>query len=498
MFFTYLRRELNQRKRQTLLVAIALGTSIGLIIVVNAASAGIGDAQKTVLSGLYGIGTDISVTKSVQPTQDGRGFNFGPGGPDAGGTTALSQTRLTVPRFSGTFDQNTLSQISSTKGVAKAAGTLRLSQIVFKGSITTGTQAQTTPTAPQDPNAGGRRGFGGGNFNVDMTSIEGVDPTGATVGPLSGVNVTSGRNFQASDATTMNALVDATYATAQKIVVGATFNVGGKPFTVIGTVASASASPETASNVYIPLSQAQTLSSSAGLLTNVYVSADSSSNTGSVQKSIEALLPDATVSSQADLAQNLSGSLSSASTLVNALSKWLSIIVLLVAFLIAILFTTSGVTRRIRELGTLKAMGWKTSRIVRQIMGESLVTSFIGAVIGLILGLVGIFVVNSVAPTLSAAVARPGRFGAGGPGAGFGGGGGGAGFTPPAGGFGGRGTGFGRAAANATTLKLHIGMNISTLILAVAIAIIGGLIAGSFGSWRASRLSPAVALRSAA
>jgi putative ABC transport system permease protein len=492
MFFTYLRRELNQRKRQTLLVAIALGTSIGLIIVVNAASAGIGDAQKTVLSGLYGIGTDISVTKSVQPTQGGRGFNFGPGGPDAGGTTALNQTRLTVPRFSGTFDQNTLSQISSTKGVAKAAGTLRLSQIVFKGSISTGAQAQTTPTAPQDPNAGGRRGFGGGNFNIDMTSIEGVDPTGATVGPLSGVNVTSGRNFQASDATTMNALVDATYATAQKIVVGGTFNVGGKPFTVIGTVASASASPETASNVYIPLSQAQTLSSSAGLLTNVYVSADSSSNTGSVQKSIEALLPDATVSSQADLAQNLSGSLSSASTLVNALSKWLSIIVLLVAFLIAILFTTSGVTRRIRELGTLKAMGWKTSRIVRQIMGESLVTSFIGAVIGLILGLVGIFVVNSVAPTLSAAVARPGRFGGG-----FGGGGG-AGFTPPAGGFGGRGTGFGRAAANATTLKLHIGMNISTLIVAVAIAIIGGLIAGSFGSWRASRLSPAVALRSAA
>ena len=174
MFFTYLRRELNQRKRQTLLVAIALGTSIGLIIVVNAASAGIGDAQKTVLSGLYGIGTDISVTKSVQPTQNGRGFNFGPGGPDAGGTTALSQTRLTVPRFSGTFDQNSLTQITSTKGVAKASGTLRLSQIVFKGSIASGTEPQATPAVPQDPNAAGPRGFGGGNFNVDMTSIEGL------------------------------------------------------------------------------------------------------------------------------------------------------------------------------------------------------------------------------------------------------------------------------------------------------------------------------------
>jgi ABC-type antimicrobial peptide transport system permease subunit len=222
------------------------------------------------------------------------------------------------------------------------------------------------------------------------------------------------------------------------------------------------------------------------------VAADSSSNTNSVQKAIEALLPDATVSSQADLAKNLSGSLSSASSLVNALSKWLSIIVLLVAFLIAILFTSSGVTRRIREFGTLKAIGWKTNRIVRQIMGESLVTSFFGAIIGLAIGVVGIFVVNSIAPTLSASVVSPGRFGRG-PG-----GPGGGGFRPPAGGFTGRTTGFGRAADNATTLKLHIGMNVSTLILGVLIAILGGLIAGSYGSWKASRLSPAVALRSVA
>jgi putative ABC transport system permease protein len=490
MFFTYLLRELNQRKRQTLLIAIALGTSIGLIIVVNAASAGIGDAQKTVLGGLYGIGTDINVTKSVQPTRDERGFNFGPGNANADGTTALRQTQLTIPPFSGTFDQNTVSQISKTQGVAKASGTLRLTQVVFKGDIATGTlgaQEQTTPAEPQDPNTR-RPGFGGGNFNVDITSVEGVDPNISTVGPLSGVNVTSGRNFQISDAASMNALVDSAYAKAQKIVSGATISVGGENFTVIGIVASASASPETASNVYIPISQAQTLSESTGLLTNIYISADSSANTAALQKDLQALLPDATVSSQAELAENLSGSLSSASTLVNAFSKWLSIIVLLVAFLIALLFTSSGVTRRIRELGTLKAIGWKTSRIVRQIMGESLVTSFIGATIGLAFGLIGIQVVNLIAPTLSAAVAIPGRFG----------GGGGGNFQPPAGGFGGEGTGFGRAAANVTTLKLHIGMNLSTLLIAVAIAIVGGLLAGSFGSWRASRLSPAVALRSVA
>jgi ABC-type antimicrobial peptide transport system permease subunit len=488
MFFTYLRREISKRKRQTLLVSIALGTSIGLIIVVNAASAGIGDAQKTVLSGLYGIGTDISVTKSIQPTQGGRGFNFGPGNADSSGASTLNQTRLTVPIFSGTFDGQTLEQIKNTKGVSRIAATLKLSQIIFKGSIA---GAASNPTTPQDPNAR-PRGFGGGNFNIDLTSIEGVDVSITNVGPLSGVNIDKGRLFQAADANTQHVLVDSTYALAQKIDVGSTVTVGNGTFTVVGTVSSASSSPETSANLYIPLAQAQALSSNPDLVTNIYVAADSSSNTNSVQMAIEALLPDATVSSQADLAKNLSGSLSSASSLVNALSKWLSIIVLLVAFLIAILFTSSGVTRRIREFGTLKAIGWKTNRIVRQIMGESLVTSFFGAIIGLAIGVVGIFVVNSIAPTLSASVVSPGRFG-GGPG-----GPGGGGFRPPAGGFTGRATGFGRAAENATTLKLHIGMNVSTLILGVLIAILGGLIAGSYGSWKASRLSPAVALRSVA
>jgi ABC-type antimicrobial peptide transport system permease subunit len=233
-------------------------------------------------------------------------------------------------------------------------------------------------------------------------------------------------------------------------------------------------------------------------VTNVYISADSSANTAKIKSTLEALLPDATVSSQADLAQNLSGSLSSASSLVNSLSKWLSVIVLLVAFLIAILFTSSGVNRRIREFGTLKAIGWKTNRIVRQILGESLVASSIGAAIGIIIGVVGIFIVNAVAPTLSASIAAPGRFGGRGfqpPAGGFPGGGN---FQPPAGGFGGRGTGFGRIAENATTLKLHIDLNFSTLLIAILIAMAGGLLAGAYGSWRASKLSPAVALRSIA
>jgi len=38
-------------------------------------------------------------------------------------------------------------------------------------------------------------------------------------------------------------------------------------------------------------------------------------------------------------------------------------------------------------------------------------------------------------------------------------------------------------------------VNLTTIALAVALAVAGGLIAGAFGGWRASRLRPADALR---
>ena len=116
-----------------------------------------------------------------------------------------------------------------------------------------------------------------------------------------------------------------------------------------------------------------------------------------------ALLPDATVSTQSDLASSVSGSLSTASDLIGKLGTWLSVIVLAAAFLIAILFTVSGVSRRTREFGTLKAIGWSNGRVVGQVAGESLVQGLIGGVAGLVIGLAGIAVINVISPTISSA-----------------------------------------------------------------------------------------------
>ena len=50
------------------------------------------------------------------------------------------------------------------------------------------------------------------------------------------------------------------------------------------------------------------------------------------------------------------------------------------AFGLASLLTMSAVSRRVREFGTLKAIGWSSRRIIRQIMGEALAIGLIGGV----------------------------------------------------------------------------------------------------------------------
>ena len=64
-------------------------------------------------------------------------------------------------------------------------------------------------------------------------------------------------------------------------------------------------------------------------------------------------------------------------------------------------------------------------------------------------------------------------------------------------GGGGFGGGFRRAAADTShTVAVHLNptVTIGVIVLAVVLAVAGGVIAGSFGGWRAARLRPAEAL----
>ncbi|MDN3309795.1 ABC transporter permease [Microbacterium oryzae] len=479
MYRTYLRRELAGRKRQTMIVAAGLAIAIALVIIVSALAAGVRDAQNQALASVYGVGTDLTVTGAVAEPGErgGQRFEFGAEDGTTGddGSTQVSQSRLSTEPGRSTLEASTVQTASAADGVAAASGALALQNTTFGGELPSAPTEQSTQqqTPPEGGAPGGR--FGGGSFNLDSISVLGVDADAVTVGPLSSATVSDGRSLADSDAGAFVAVVDETYATTNELAVGDSVELGGQEFEIVGVVASASASADTAADVFIPLDVAQELSGAGDVVSTVYVQAASAGDITAVQADLTSELPDATVSSQSDLAATVSGSLSSASGLITSLGTWLSVIVLAVAVVLAVLFTISGVSRRTREFGTLKAIGWTNGRVVRQVAGESLVQGALGGVIGVVLGVVGALIIDAVHPTVAA------------------------GASDTASGMGGMGPG-GPAGLDMTTSEIVLSapLDVGIIALAVVLAVAGGLIAGAIGGWRAARLSPAEALRSVA
>jgi putative ABC transport system permease protein len=475
-FLTYLRRELRRRMRQAVFIALGLALGIGLVITVIGASSGVKQAQAKVLRALYGIGTDVTVTtkpkrpngKPTTGQQSAAGPAAGPGGGSRAqvcinGKCYSSGTIDTLASDSyGPLSQATTAAIARLRHVSAAAGGLLLTdnRIVLPSGSDSTLQPPTS------------------------VSVDGTDISHPRLGPLSNATISSGRTFTAKDENANVALVDSNYATSHNLKVGGTVTVAKTAFTIIGIVTQPQASSPP--SMYIPLARAQakaidpaTGKSMKGTVNTVYVTAASAADIPAVQHEITTLLPSATVTSSSDLASEVTGSAASAAKLAGALGRWLAVLVLIAAFAVASLLTMAAVARRVPEFGTLKALGWRGGRIVGQVLGESVTTGIIGGALGVGLGFAGVAIIDKIAPKLSAAIPT--------------GAGGGGGLQTQTGGGG--PVGVSPAASHATVaVPMSASVTIGAVALAVLLAVAGGLVAGSFGGWRAARLRPAAAL----
>ncbi|MFK0122095.1 ABC transporter permease [Streptomyces nigra] len=486
MFFTYLRRELRRRRKAALVVASGLALGIALVIVVSSVSSGMSKAQDKVLQSLYGLGTDMTVTKAAEPAASASErprFRFDARDDDSG--EEQSSDRVMVQGFQ-TLSAATVTKVGEQDGVADAVGGLSLQVLKVSGEFTRGQFQQDGDSGQRGgpPGQGGDgqpqgevRG-GGADFDVNSYTVYGADVTRTGIGPLTSSKITSGRTFKAAETDAKVVVADTSYAKEKKLKTGSTVTVKGTKFKVIGIATPDSG--DAAANLYMPLKRAQTLADAKDKVTTIYVRASDSQRIESVKSAIQKNVSGTTVTTSADLADTVSGSLSTASSLATRVGTWLSVAVLVAAFLVAGLLTSSAVSRRVREFGTLKALGWKSGRVTRQVVGEAVVNGLLGGVLGIAVGLAGAYAVTAISPTLQAEL---------GGGAGGGGGMGG----PGGGGFGG---GPGRESASRTLdVALTAPVSLTTVALAVGLAVAGGLIAGAFGGWRASRLRPADALR---
>ena len=479
-YLAYAFSELRRRKGRTLLTALGLGVGVGLVVTVSALSAGLDKAQQKVLEPLTGVGTDMSVTRPLKLSGNGpeglsqserdqleeengpRRFDLGrqaDPGEKFTRTDFMSAAQLSFPA-------SQVAKIAALDGVKDAAGSLTLNAITIKGTVPKGGFGQpqiqrgapSTNAQPQTQRA---------PFDVNSMSVTGVDETKPAL---------AAAKLHPGDA--REAVVNEAYAKRHGISVGEKLTLDGKTFTVIGLAHSPLGGQ--ASDVYIKLAQLQKMSDREGRVNTVQVRADSSSDVAAVEKAIKATMSGASVTTAADLADRVGGSLADAKSLSSKLGTALTIVALVAAFLIASLLTLSSVTKRIRELGTLKALGWPGRNVVRQVTGESLLQGALGGVLGALIGIGGAALVTALAPTLEATVAAPA--GGGGPRPGPGGG---AIF------------GLGQAAITSGTEKISLDapVDFGLIALAIGLALLGGLIAGSVGGLRASRLRPADALR---
>lgn len=458
-FLRYLRRELSRRYRQSLVVLLGLALGIGLVMTVVALSSGVSSAQGKVLKSLYGIGTDITVTVPFDSNAPGVSHGFVTPGPTSHYSDVLQS--LTA----GTVSASKVGVIARLHGVRHASAGL-----VLTDSKLTMPAANTFPPPSFQPPV--------------LISVVGIPLTRSVLGPYADGRIVAGRGFTTKEASGALAVVDKTYAATHHLSVGSQVVLANEAFTVIGLIdQSADSNPP---NIYIPLPTAQSLSKHSGEVNTLYVEATSATQVSAVAHEISQLMPTATVTDSSNVAKDVTGSLATTSKLARTLGTWLAVLVLLMAFAVASLLTLAAIARRTRELGTLKALGWRDRRVVGQVVGELLVLGIAGAGLGIAIGFTGAWATSSAASTLSATVQE-------------------ANAPASANGLGANGSFFSGQVGGAVTtfanpnalhtvkIPFNAPITAGVVALAVVLALAGALMAGSLGGWRAARLRPATA-----
>ena len=232
-------------------------------------------------------------------------------------------------------------------------------------------------------------------------------------------------------------LLGKTAAENYKKRVGDTMQISGNAFRIVG-IFETGIGYEDGSGV-ISLAEAQRVFKKPNQVSFYGVKLRNRDQAERVRQQIESRNPQVSVSKSTEFGEN-TNDMQTFRTMTNALS-FLSVLVGGIGIMNAMLM---AVFERTREIGTLRALGWRRRRVVGMILGESLLLSFVSGITGIVLG-VGLGTLISAEPTMGALLKGS--------------------YSP------------------------------ALLTQAIGIALILGAIGALYPAWRASNLSPIEALR---
>lgn len=310
----------------------------------------------------------------------------------------------------GVMDESLVTDLKNTNGVKDTAGILRINSNVSTSS--------------------GGSGFGSmGGFLVN-----GIDSSKLALVGIDSVNGTIFTNGSSNEI-----IIGKTVAQNLNKTVGSIIDIYGTEFEVTGIFESGNFIYDI--GVFTSLSTLQNLTNNTGKVSYIQVKVNDNANASQVSKTIQDERPnDLSATTAVDQANRINQSLG----MIDTASWAISLLAIVIGGVGVINTMIMSVFERTREIGVLKAVGWKDRRILGMILGESIVLTLVAAVVGIILGIVAVEIIFKF-------------------------------FI--------------------TSQSFEAVLTMDTLLKAFGVALLVGIVGGLYPAYRASRLAPTEALR---
>jgi len=418
-------------------------------------------ARGSVLSKIEEVKATAGTAVTIQPA--GVMGNMGGGDPLTAAQIATITSTANVTSISSTLtDQLGTDDTNLTSSLELGSFGQRQQRFESSDTATTSTEAETSRPAP-----------------TPRTSVTGTTDVNSIATDGGDLTISSGEAFDGTSSDNV-ALVGSDLATKNSLTVGSTFTAYSETITVKGIYTTGNAFQD--SGIIMPITTLQTLTDQAGAVSSVTATVNSSDNVTATVTALKASLgDDADITSEAESAatsvESLQGIASLTTAGVIAAAAAGALIIVLSMFLV--------VRERRREIGVIKAIGGSNSKVIGQFIIEGLTITIIGAVIGLVLGILvsGPMTTSLVSSNANSTSTTETATGPGQGGRGMG--------------MGGPGAAFNQGAAQLNTNLTQVTASLTPQIFAAAVGItlLIALLGSAIPAWLTARIRPAEVLR---
>ncbi|BAW31051.1 MAG TPA: ABC transporter permease [Methanothermobacter sp.] len=208
--------------------------------------------------------------------------------------------------------------------------------------------------------------------------VIGIDPS--KVG-LSQIKIKSGRSIKEDD----EIIIGKVAAEKLNKTIGDKISIKRENYKIVGIFESGNIQED--GGAFISLKKLQEIEDKKGKVTMIYVKAEKNANIEKIREEIEKKYGEnlTTIASLEDL-QSVDQGLKT----VDAASWAISLLAVVIGSIGVVNTMIMSVFERTREIGVLKAVGWKNKRILTMILGESLILTLIAAIVGSLMGVAAI------------------------------------------------------------------------------------------------------------